>query len=357
MGEVNVQTQNEPMIANSPRPTPTTPPSHKHNHPIIPNSPPSPMCDQILQNQEQHIDHASAVDPTDLFSLMHLTNGCCHRQPPCSAANNPMKRRSPPQSSSSSGEPSAKKLFCDQEDLTLYGFSAVHVPLNLNPLVNKSRSLPVLRRCVSDPYRPPAPARGPGLPPLPPSFRRSVSEITSASELTPSPDKALSREETTTPDSVRLRKMKERFKEMRQWWDDVMKDEEEDGGEECAVAEDDKVLAQDDLGEGDSEEAVSVEWAERCLSLVFRCPCGKGYEVELVIVAFLGLLDAPELTYTVEELVDGSLLQEVNEEIKVRFHILHKQFDMLELHFHLERQRRIEGYDELYILIHGHCKC
>lgn len=39
--------------------------------------------------------------------------------------------------------------------------------------------------------------------------------------------------------------MKERLKEMRQWWDEVMKDEEEDAGEEeCAVAEDDKVLAQ-----------------------------------------------------------------------------------------------------------------
>lgn len=39
--------------------------------------------------------------------------------------------------------------------------------------------------------------------------------------------------------------MKERLKEMRQWWDEVMKDEKEDGvEEECAVAEDVKVLAQ-----------------------------------------------------------------------------------------------------------------
>lgn len=28
-----------------------------------------------------------------------------------------------------------------------------------------------------------------------------------------------------------------------------------------------------------SSEAVSVEWAEKCVSLTLRCPCGKGYEV------------------------------------------------------------------------------
>lgn len=42
-----------------------------------------------------------------------------------------------------------------------------------------------------------------------------------------------------------------------------------------------RVFLQDDLGGGDSEEAVSVDWAERCINLAFRCPCGKGYEVLL----------------------------------------------------------------------------
>ncbi|KAG4930986.1 hypothetical protein JHK82_048071 [Glycine max] len=56
----------------------------------------------------------------------------------------------------------------------------------------------------------------------------------------PSLDKAqscLSSEETIIPDSMRLRRMKKHLKEMRQWWDEVMKDEEEDGGkrgEECS---------------------------------------------------------------------------------------------------------------------------
>ncbi|KAK7340476.1 hypothetical protein VNO77_21180 [Canavalia gladiata] len=283
MGEVHVQSQHEGMVGNSPRPTtPTITVPRKHTN--------SPSLEQ-----QQHIDH-SAVEPTDLFSMMHLNNACLHRQPPCTtaAANNSMKRRSPP-CSSSSGEPSAKKLFCDQEDLTLHGFSAIPLPLNLSPLVNKKNSFPVLRRCVSDPYHPPAPVsehstpppRGSGLPPLPPSLRRSVSDLTPSPEQSLGFCRSLSSEETTiTPDSMRLRRMKDRLKEMRQWWDEVMKEEEEgeEGEEECAVpevAEEDKVLSQDELGGGDSEEAVNVEWAEKCLSLIFRCPCGKGYEVLL----------------------------------------------------------------------------
>jgi len=196
MGEINVHTQNEPITAISLQPTPTQTP-HKYKCPSIAPS----------QTIRDHADHTAVVEPTDLLSIMHLNNTCCHRQPPCSAVNNPIKRRSPP-SSSFSGEPSAKKLFCDQEDLSLYGFSAVPIPLNLNSLVNKRRSFPVLRRCVSDPYRPPAPApptpaeRGSGLPPLPPGLRRSVSDVSA-----PSP--YLNSEETA-PDSVvrRVEKLK-----------------------------------------------------------------------------------------------------------------------------------------------------
>ncbi|XP_027351402.1 mitochondrial fission regulator 1 [Abrus precatorius] len=274
MGEVHVQSHQ--YNDHSPTPTTITTPQ-KQKQPIIPNTT-SSMYDH--QEQQQHNDH-SVLEPTDLFSMMHLNNPSHHRHPPCTTVNNSMKRRSPP-SSSSSGQPSAKKLFCDQEDLILHGFSAIPIPLNLNSLVSKTPSFPVLRRCVSDPYTPPPPPppqpRGSGLPPLPPTLRRSVSD------LSPSSDKAFSRssasEETATaPEYMRLRRMKDRLKEMRQWWDEVIKEEEE--GEECAVREDDKVPSQDELGGEDCEEAVNVEWAEKCLSLAFRCPCGKGYEVLL----------------------------------------------------------------------------
>ncbi|KAL2346904.1 hypothetical protein Fmac_000904 [Flemingia macrophylla] len=176
----------------------------------------------LEKNQE---DHASvpAAEPTHLFSMLHLTSGSCPRHPPCSAAN-PMKRRSP---SSSYGEPSAKKPFCDQDDLSHRGFSAVHVPLNINPLLTKGRSSAVLRRCVSDPNRPPEPPRASGLPPLPPRFRRSVSD------LSPSPLPCLSCEETATPDSVRLRTVKDRLKEMRQFGMKLSKMMEEKKSVQC----------------------------------------------------------------------------------------------------------------------------
>ncbi|XP_057440389.1 uncharacterized protein LOC130732339 [Lotus japonicus] len=243
------------------------------------------MCgDQTQQQQQQPIldttttaatggDDYSAVDPTtSQFSMMHLNScsACKRRRRRRFHASAVNKRRSP--SSSSSGEPSAKKLFSDQEDLTRHGFSAVSLPF------------PVLRRTVSAspelaadlPGYSTPPARRSGLPPLPPSLRRTVSD------LSPSPVKASPRSlssEETTPDSTKLRKMGDLMREMMQRCDEVMKTEEE-GDEECAVAEIDKVPSQDELHR-DSEEAVSVEWAEKCLRLAFRCPCGKGYEVLL----------------------------------------------------------------------------
>ncbi|MED6187990.1 hypothetical protein PIB30_081722, partial [Stylosanthes scabra] len=132
-----------------------------------------------------------------------------HPNQPCTAAtttsgsNNSMKRRSP---DTSSAERRAKKHFLDRDSLALRGFSSVSLPMSLASLTgNSSRGRPVLRRCVSDPTKPPtsaegvaggspAAAMGNGLPPLPPSLRRTVSDVT------PSPPKILS-EETTTPDS------------------------------------------------------------------------------------------------------------------------------------------------------------
>lgn len=84
--------------------------------------------------------------------------------------------------------------------------------------------------------------------------------------------------------------MRDRLIEMKQWCDEVMREEDEE--DDCEGAEDEKVLSkvavlglmqmlmQDDDG-GDAEEAVSVEWAEKCLSIHFKCPCGKGYQILL----------------------------------------------------------------------------
>ncbi|KEH21578.1 hypothetical protein MTR_7g007830 [Medicago truncatula] len=227
------------------------------------------------------------------------------------------KRRS---MASSSSERRAKKHSFDQDDLTNNGFSAISLPFSVcgNDL----------RRCVSTPEKTTAPpeqsnlpaVKEAGLPPLALSLRRSLSADVSQALDTPLPpnlrrslsadvSQALNTEETTTVDSLRLKRMKDRLREMRQWWDELMNEEEEkveeqqeeveelEQKEESPVSEEEKVLSQlqitkpqspvaeeyNDLPQDgcceDFEEAVSVEWAEKCISLTFKCPCGKGYEV------------------------------------------------------------------------------
>ncbi|XP_021806941.1 CREB-binding protein-like isoform X2 [Prunus avium] len=157
-------------------------------------------------------------------------------------------------------------------------------------------SLPLLRRCMSDPCNPPSatasnpsffdpslssasrcggslpnftppyspdrhhcpktPSHSPthALPPLPPphTFRRSVSDIN------PSPSKASSRFSTSsqdlgtdidTPNSKRLRRMKDRLREMSHWCQQLMRAEdlmeEDEDEQQQAVEEDAQVQAVD----------------------------------------------------------------------------------------------------------------
>ncbi|CAK8537734.1 unnamed protein product [Lathyrus sativus] len=186
------------------------------------------------------------------------------------------KRRSPP--SSSSTEPSSKKHSFNQEEfsLTRNGFSANALPITVCGNF--------LRHCVSGPctLHEQSPT---GLPPLPSeNLRRCKSDVIPSKVKTVAP--CLNSEENVPDDSMRLKRMKERLTEMKQWWDEVIKEDEKEQEEQekveedSLVAEDDKVLSQDELGKYD-EEAISVEWIEKSLNLTFKCPCGKGYEVQI----------------------------------------------------------------------------
>ncbi|KAI4356658.1 hypothetical protein L6164_000663 [Bauhinia variegata] len=289
----------------------------------------------VDQNQGEAFDsqNPDSIEPVNLFSLLRLNSfnsspsttigGCNHHLQHhqcatcgCSGTNS-MKRRSSSSGSclqdpsmaapESDSEPRAKK-FCEQEDSVLRGFSAISLPIGVGTFApTNEKPCPVLRRCVSDTYRPlsstgvgfptnsshspehvktepvanpatPSCMRGSGLPPLPQSLKECISDPT------PSPAKSFSRSSSSgemgleeTSNSTRMKRMKDRLREMKQWWDEVMREGEEDYAQD---AEDDKVLAKDDSG-GDSEEAVSVEWAEKCLGINFQCPCGKGYKILL----------------------------------------------------------------------------
>ncbi|XP_047950604.1 mucin-7-like [Salvia hispanica] len=70
------------------------------------------------------------------------------------------------------------------------------------------------------------------------------------------------------PTAKRLRRMKERLREMREWWNQVAT--EDDDEEEC-----------EEETQNPSQEAVFVEKSGECLVLHFKCPCGDGYQVLL----------------------------------------------------------------------------
>ncbi|AES93866.1 auxin responsive protein [Medicago truncatula] len=245
------------------------------------------MGDLQIQQESMLIPHKqkqSMIIPTS--SMLHHHS---HK--------NSVKRRSP--SSSSAHQPSLKKHSFDASNLTRNGFSAITLPFSLRGNA--------LSRCVSDPCTSPdqsIPVKGlsTALQPLPP-IRRCISEVIDPSEVKEAVARYLNSAEKTTPesDSMRLKRMKDRLKEMKKVWDEVMEDEEENEKEQeqeeepspdaedekeqeqeehsldSFVAEDEKVISQDEL-ENDYEEAVSVEWVDKCLSLTFKCPCGKGYE-------------------------------------------------------------------------------
>ncbi|XP_010320788.1 uncharacterized protein [Solanum lycopersicum] len=82
-----------------------------------------------------------------------------------------------------------------------------------------------------------------------------------------------------TPSAMRLKRMKDGMREMRQWCDLMIQEEEVTLHEENKIVKDDET----DSGGGEAlcEEAVWVERMGNCLILHFKCPCGKGYQILL----------------------------------------------------------------------------
>ncbi|KAF5465824.1 hypothetical protein F2P56_015794 [Juglans regia] len=227
---------------------------------------------------------------------------------------------------SSDSEPTKpKKLFLDQDYLTLLGFSKLSLPPSA-PAQTQPTSLPlfhpVLCRSASDPFNSPpsknavvlppmdslaaesgfpvlnsnphspehartgviqvTPPSNSRLPPLPPTLRRSISDPNPSPAKThswssSSGDVSVGLSKEKTPNSKRLRRMKDRMNEMNKWCEQVIREqqEEEDGGAEHnnAATKDDSLP--------DFEESVFVERVGEGLTVRFKCPCGKGYQILL----------------------------------------------------------------------------
>ncbi|KAK4357556.1 hypothetical protein RND71_023166 [Anisodus tanguticus] len=83
-----------------------------------------------------------------------------------------------------------------------------------------------------------------------------------------------------SPTAMRLKRMKDGMKEMRQWCDLMIQEDvhEETEPEIYKILKDDETETRE---EALCEEAVSVERMGSCLILHFKCPCGKGYQILL----------------------------------------------------------------------------
>ncbi|KAL3507477.1 hypothetical protein ACH5RR_032859 [Cinchona calisaya] len=83
------------------------------------------------------------------------------------------------------------------------------------------------------------------------------------------------------PKSTRLKRMKDRLREMSQWWTEVIKEGEEGNGSDSENYDN---LSKDEAERSQVSESEEVVWVERngeCLILHFKGPCGKGFQILL----------------------------------------------------------------------------
>ncbi|KAL3507446.1 hypothetical protein ACH5RR_032828 [Cinchona calisaya] len=297
------------------------------------------------QQQENTEINANILN---LLAMLHL-NGGNHRPtttaaPLFSSSPSPSMdpqcpkctstKRQSPSSSSPLQEPSSKRAALLPSSATSFssdhrilGFSKLSLPPTFSNAIATSSS-PVLRRTISDPinslgannlFEAPSVSMGSFLnhqfpessavnsaanPPSQPLYR-SMSDPTSASypvvanttpPLPPAEVKVMGSPSfgeagqnlnNESPNTKKLKRMKDKLRGMSQWWNEVIKEGEEESGSD---SEDNDNLPKDESEvsqvvteseEGPCEEAVWVERNGECLILHFKCPCGKGYQILL----------------------------------------------------------------------------
>ncbi|PIN09601.1 hypothetical protein CDL12_17809 [Handroanthus impetiginosus] len=141
---------------------------------------------------------------------------------------------------------------------------------NGNVVHDQSSPLPNIYRTMSDPNS---------------LVNRKMAAVGSTPPRPPARNSSSSPSVGESPTSKRLRRMKERMKVMRQWWNQVVceSDEEEDGESDKCIPDHNtpKEECENHEMENPSQESVWVEKNGDCLVLHFKCPCGHGYQILL----------------------------------------------------------------------------
>uniref|UniRef100_A0A9I9CH16 Uncharacterized protein n=1 Tax=Cucumis melo TaxID=3656 RepID=A0A9I9CH16_CUCME len=82
--------------------------------------------------------------------------------------------------------------------------------------------------------------------------------------------------------NMRLRRIKDRLKEMNKWWNEVMSEEEKHDDEmETKKRDNEEEEEEEEEKEKDDEETVGVERVGDSMTLKLKCSCGKRFEILL----------------------------------------------------------------------------
>ncbi|CAA0818675.1 Unknown protein [Striga hermonthica] len=182
----------------------------------------------------------------------------------------------------------------------------IHTPDDMNPSAPPAQSPAFLFQSPKQPQENPNPNNvlqdSFPLPNPPPVVHRTVSDpsplanhqVVAAGGTTPHsrrPPLARNTQRSPScaesPSTKRLRRMKERLKEMSQWWNQVVQEDEEDDDDESEndftenIRKEEPEKPENDEVGNPSQEAVWVEKKGECLVLHFKCPCGTVYQILL----------------------------------------------------------------------------
>ncbi|XP_031098992.1 probable serine/threonine-protein kinase samkC [Ipomoea triloba] len=240
---------------------------------------------QQEEEEDERLDSGGAIQQ---LSMLHLISAAKHHRPTtktpekCTSCGGSMKRPSP-SFPSSLQEPSPKRLsLLPPSPSPLY--RSLSEPIDslsiLNPQTADNSKISPPPPILSDPS-PVKNSESRNRPPIPP-LHRSLSDPTAAAlEFRPSPPQTIKSPAQESPNTKRVKRMKDRLRQMREWWDQVLQEEDEEEEEE---EEDNNNSKEEDKGEEakTSEESVWVEEkGGEGLVIHFKCPCNKGYEILL----------------------------------------------------------------------------
>ncbi|XP_010557017.1 PREDICTED: uncharacterized protein LOC104826159 [Tarenaya hassleriana] len=229
----------------------------------------------------------------------HSSGGSLSSSPYAAVSVGSPGKRPSPESKDSDG-PLRKKHFLrpaeDDANPNLQGYTKISLPIDLSP--NRTRSPLLFRRSLSDSFASSGHARpvaqeaspsgnvAPPLPPRPPLFRRSVSDITPApaktfrgsSSSVAIPEADLGKMGTSEADKMLL-VIKDGAQELDQWCNKLLRYRQAASSSEKQNDDPKGADETEELRCEEFKEGVKVDRVGEAFVVEINCPCSKSYRV------------------------------------------------------------------------------